>query len=289
MHATSTRRYNNQADIRAIAARLARHDSPDEDDLHSQVSRLSEASLAQGGPERVTIVAHSMGGLIARYYLSCQTPDVHGTVNERVVGRLITIGTPHLGVEFAHLIQLIPRDAFIWRVLGWLEKLPLVRGAPASELRQVESRVEALQTLVLAEEFPVVAHGYLDSPALVQMAPGSEFLEQLNQPGAFPPEVESALCFGDVRLSASVKWAALTLWGRSVTLGDLLVSHLSASTIPNARPDRYAFTWEREFEVRVGEPETTPYRVMDYLPPVSHSNLLINPDVHATVARLLGL
>ncbi|MGH2543329.1 MAG: esterase/lipase family protein [Ardenticatenaceae bacterium] len=284
-----TRRYNNWAGIHEIAARLGRRDTSDPVYARSQLVRLSEASVARGGPAKVTIVAHSMGGLVARYYLSRQTPDERGTVNEGVVGRLITIATPHLGVEFARILQLIPRDAFIWHVLRWLEKLPFVRGEPMTELLQLESQVEALQASVLAAEFPVAAQGYLDSLALRQMTPGSEFLEQLNRPGTFPPDVEAALLWGDVRLAATVRWGALTLWGRAITLGDLLVPASSASTLPHATPTCLPFTWAREFEVQVGERAVAPYNLMDFLPPVAHSNLLYNADVHAAVARLVGL
>ncbi len=282
------RRYNNQGDIQQLAARLMFRASNDPDTLHSQLVRLSEASVAAGGPAKVTIVAHSMGGLIARYYLSRREPDEWGTVNEGVVGRLVTLATPHQGVELASLVHLVPPDAFIWTVLRWLEKLPFVRGTPVADLARLEAEVQALQARVLAEEMPLTAQGYLDSPAVAQMTPGSDFLAALNRPGAMPKEVEYLLLWGDVRFSAAVRWGLVNLWERAVTFGDLLVSAHSASTL-NMPAGHVAFPWGRSVEVRVGDPAAAPTGISDFLPPVSHSSLLLNPDVHAAIARAVGL
>jgi triacylglycerol lipase len=68
-------------------------------DLERAATRLRQLILARiGGDERVTLVGHSLGGLVARHYLrSCD--------DERVV-RLITLGTPHGGTLAAW--QLLP-------------------------------------------------------------------------------------------------------------------------------------------------------------------------------------
>lgn len=51
--------------------------------------------------DRITFIGHSMGGILARYFL--ESPTHNGW---RVLRRLITIGTPHLGLPeaFLHLI-----------------------------------------------------------------------------------------------------------------------------------------------------------------------------------------
>ena len=59
------------------------------DIVHAAVERLRAAS----GAERVTLVCHSMGGLVARAYLRA---NGHGAV-----ARVITIDTPHHGTLFA--------------------------------------------------------------------------------------------------------------------------------------------------------------------------------------------
>lgn len=281
--------YDNQGDIRAIAARLAYRESDDPHALRSQLRRLSAASVARGGPARVTIVAHSMGGLVARYYLSRREPDEWGTVNEGVVGRLITISTPHLGVEVTRVLHLIPPDAFIWTFLRWLQKLPFVRGNAAEELALLDAQVQHMQLAVRAESFPMGVRGLFDSPALQQMMPGSDFLQALNQPGSFPADVEAALLWGDVQLTGGVRWGALPLWERTLSLGDLLISAASASTFPHVEAARTPFLWRREYRVQIGNPALAPYDLADYLPPVAHTPILHQPEVHEQVARLIGL
>src|SRR5690349_20043287 len=67
--------YNATGDMRTIAHRLAENDSTDPETYRAAVDNLSRDSVARGGPSKITIIAHSSGGLIARYYLSCQTED----------------------------------------------------------------------------------------------------------------------------------------------------------------------------------------------------------------------
>jgi pimeloyl-ACP methyl ester carboxylesterase len=67
-------------DVRAAAARLAEE---------------VEALVAETGYERIHVVGHSMGGLIARYYITRLGGD------ERV-HTLVTLGTPHQGTYTAY-------------------------------------------------------------------------------------------------------------------------------------------------------------------------------------------
>lgn len=61
---------------------------------------------------RIYIVAHSLGGLVARFYLQQLAGD-------RRVDRLITLGTPHLGTYAANFVpsgfvrQLLPGSPFV--------------------------------------------------------------------------------------------------------------------------------------------------------------------------------
>ncbi|MEV1026555.1 alpha/beta fold hydrolase [Streptomyces sp. NPDC050264] len=73
-------------DIRTAAALLARH-----------VEELCERT----GQERIDIVGHSLGGLIARYYVQCLDGD------ERV-RTLVTLGTPHAGTRAVPLADAHP-------------------------------------------------------------------------------------------------------------------------------------------------------------------------------------
>lgn len=57
-----------------------------------------DATLAGDRADKVDIVCHSAGGLVARYYLSYLRGD-------RKVRHLVTLGTPHGGTYFSYLLQ----------------------------------------------------------------------------------------------------------------------------------------------------------------------------------------
>jgi pimeloyl-ACP methyl ester carboxylesterase len=84
-------------DVRSLAAGLA-----------AQVERVCDLT----GYDRVHIVAHSMGGLVARYYVQRLGGD------ERV-HTLVTLGTPHAGTRWARALphpvvrQLRPGSGFL--------------------------------------------------------------------------------------------------------------------------------------------------------------------------------
>lgn len=63
------------------------------DDMADALAREVEAACAAAGASRVSLVAHSMGGLVCRAYLRR-----HGGGH---VARLVTIGTPHAGTHVA--------------------------------------------------------------------------------------------------------------------------------------------------------------------------------------------
>jgi pimeloyl-ACP methyl ester carboxylesterase len=99
--------YRSRGSIEALALRLRR-------ELDEQV---------RGG--RIDLVAHSMGGLVARFYLQ----ELGGA---RRVDRLITLATPHRGTHAANFVpsalvrQLLPDGPFI-RHLNALPAPPGVR------------------------------------------------------------------------------------------------------------------------------------------------------------------
>jgi pimeloyl-ACP methyl ester carboxylesterase len=76
--------------------------SPVTNDIRAAAEGLAtqvEALVARTGYERIHIVGHSLGGLIARYYVQRLGGD------ERV-HTLVTLGTPHHGTLAAHLVPL---------------------------------------------------------------------------------------------------------------------------------------------------------------------------------------
>ena len=60
-------------------------------DLGAEVERI----VAETGYERIHVIGHSMGGLIARYYVTRLGGDAH-------VHTLVTLGTPHQGSYLAY-------------------------------------------------------------------------------------------------------------------------------------------------------------------------------------------
>ncbi|HEU5268590.1 MAG TPA: alpha/beta fold hydrolase [Jatrophihabitans sp.] len=64
-------------------------------DLGRQVERI----CAQTGYDQVFVVGHSLGGIIARYYVQCQGGDQR-------VHTLVTLGSPHAGTHLARLAPL---------------------------------------------------------------------------------------------------------------------------------------------------------------------------------------
>ncbi|MFH8338831.1 esterase/lipase family protein [Streptomyces sp. AM6-12] len=63
--------------------------------------RHVEEICARTGSDRVDIVGHSLGGLIARYYVQCLGGDLR-------VRTLVTLGTPHSGTRVAPLADAHP-------------------------------------------------------------------------------------------------------------------------------------------------------------------------------------
>ncbi len=69
-------------DVRSVAARL---------------STLVEEICEETGYERVHVIGHSLGGVVARYYVQCLGGDAR-------VHTLCTLGTPHAGTYAARLL-----------------------------------------------------------------------------------------------------------------------------------------------------------------------------------------
>ena len=57
-------------------------------------SELAARAMQEAGTDAVDVIGHSMGGVVARYWISLAGGD-------GVVRRLITIGSPHAGTEIS--------------------------------------------------------------------------------------------------------------------------------------------------------------------------------------------
>ncbi|WP_239332994.1 triacylglycerol lipase [Frankia sp. CiP3] len=63
----------------------------------SRLAKMVETTCEQTGHGRIHIVAHSLGGLVARYYVQKLGGDEH-------VHTLVTLGTPHEGTRLARML-----------------------------------------------------------------------------------------------------------------------------------------------------------------------------------------
>lgn len=286
--------YNNRGDLRQIAARLAGVGLSDEERGHSSVDQLSADSIAKGGPSRVTLIAHSLGGIISRYYLSRKEPDEFGTVYRGNVGRLITIGSPHRGVDLLRLTRFAPRNSLIWRLVRTLERLGLAPALPASA---IEAWEQAFHENELAERGRIVPEILPDSRVLLtdtpiyhQLAPDSPLLAALNRPGTLPDEVESHTFYGDIRVHLRVSAGRLKLIEQTVSFGDMVVPAESACEIPGAQATPHPYITEKMLEIALRAPaqEEATRSLYEFLPDTSHGRLLSNPAVHDGVLALLN-
>ena len=103
-----------------------------------QVQRAVDALCAQAGAAQVVIVAHSMGGLVARAWMRA-----HGIAR---VARVITLGTPHHGTCLASFG--IGRNAAQMRRDGCADGLesPWLRALAASESAAARALVTSIYT-----------------------------------------------------------------------------------------------------------------------------------------------
>jgi triacylglycerol esterase/lipase EstA (alpha/beta hydrolase family) len=84
----------------------------------AKLARFVASVRARENCERVDIVAHSLGGVVARYYIE----RLDGAAS---VGRLVTIGSPHRGTAVARLGALIPSATETRADSAFLNDLPL--------------------------------------------------------------------------------------------------------------------------------------------------------------------
>lgn len=219
--------YNATGDMRTIAHRLSEDTSSDPETYRAAVDRLSRDSVARGGPSKITIIAHSSGGLIARYYLSCQTEDEFQTCYKGNVARVIMLGTPHLGVDIEDALDPLPPQV-VFAILSRMHP-----AFPKADMDDIQEMNQSVQTQHDAADKPSTVESD-KMAAFRQIHPKSDFLRDLNRPGAMPQDISYFNIAGDIRVHAEVDVFDHPLFSKEAGLGDMLVSTDSACTIPNA-------------------------------------------------------
>jgi len=285
--------YNNRGDLREIASRLAGANLSPEDRFLCSVDQLSDNSVARGGPAEVTLIAHSLGGIICRYYLSRAMRDDWGTLYRGNVGRLITIGSPHRGADLARLIDLAPRGSLVWRFIRLLERLGLAPARPATTVEKLEAVLHAQQMAERTAGSPDLPENRIlltDSPVYRQLHPDSPILAELNKPGMMPRHITCHTIYGDIRYSVVIRANRITLIDHSVSFGDLVVAAESAREIPNTPCTSHPFVDGRSITMTLttGPALPEPRSLIGALPPVAHHRQLANPEIQATILSILA-
>jgi Putative serine esterase (DUF676) len=135
--------------------------------------------------ERITFIGHSLGGLLARYFV--ESPTRNGW---RVMRRLITIGTPHLGVPdvFLHLTG---------RTFPFPEN-PFYRAAQDATLQQMAQagvappggfRAQLLPGRVQTDVFRFMA-------SAIELLPVYDFVDNRGQREPFPTSYQALVHTG---------------------------------------------------------------------------------------------
>ncbi len=241
------RTYNNLGDIRQIAHRL--DDQNGEDSHDCSVDRLSRDSVARGGPAQVTIIAHSSGGLVTRYYLTRDKPDEFGTLYRGNVGRVIFLGTPHRGVDVEDILDPLPTNLLLYRLMVRVHYLlpPEYHEQSRSLSTQFREMRRLTKTAFLGGD-----EAAAETPAFKQMHPGSAFLTDINRPGTMPKDAHYYNIVGDIRARVWIEAFRRVLVDAQKSFGDFLVTTSSAGSIPNAPSQCYPLTDEYSIKVDIG-------------------------------------
>jgi hypothetical protein len=199
------------------------------------------------------------------------------------VGRLITIGSPHRGVDLLRLTDLTPRGSLAWWFIRLLEKLGLAPARPASIARELNAALRQQQLAARRSPGDALPDNRVlltDTPIYGQLHPDSPLLRELNQPGTMPKEIACHTFYGDIRYGIRVQANSLTLVNQTVSFGDLVVAAESARDIPHVRCDSRPFIDGKSISMtlRTG-PAPEPRNLIEYLPDVSHNRQLANEAI----------
>jgi len=127
------------------------------DDYVPAVERAVQALCAAAGAPQVVIVAHSMGGLVARAWMR-----THGHAR---VARLVTLGTPHHGTALARLG--LGQNAVQMRLEG--------TGKPSDWLRLLADSEDATARALVTSIY--THHDNIVSPQTSSVLPGARNVE----------------------------------------------------------------------------------------------------------------
>ncbi len=130
------------------------------DDYVPLVARAAESLCSKSNVPKVIIVAHSMGGLVARAYLREHGPDR--------VAHIFTMGTPHHGTSLANM--------GIGRNAAQMRRTPGCPDAPESDWLRELAGAESAATRALITSF-YTHHDNIVAPQTSSILPGARSIE----------------------------------------------------------------------------------------------------------------
>jgi len=102
-----------------------------------KLARFVEEVRARERAERVDIVAHSLGGVVSRYYIERLGGD-------KTIGRLVTIGSPHAGTRIGSFGAFIPSAIETRRASAFYQELGPLRPHECVSYTSVWSLADAI-------------------------------------------------------------------------------------------------------------------------------------------------
>ena len=248
--------YDYQGDVTKISA-----------DLERDVNELSQKHIADGGDGKVDLVGFSLGGLVAREYLNTH-------LDNHKIRKVITIASPHEG-------------SYLLKPEAWFNKFPVIGDYLKSAMNAFFNTV--FNTFDDGAGQPLD----LNSVAIQQIIPGSNFLQSLNDLVFVPIEPAYSALYGNIDVELRQKLFFFELKKR-LKLGDGLILEDSATGIPVDTIGKFEFSDTPLFDMQIGINKTptggyeyvldTP-SIGDYR--IYHSNLIVYPDVVEKVIEIL--
>jgi triacylglycerol lipase len=232
--------------------------------LARDIACLADSSAAGGGPGRVIVIAHSMGGLALRQAAS-DTVGREGVASR--IGLAVTVATPNLGSWIDGLVG--GRSASAGADLGLLRRFVATAGRVCSVASPQSGTGGALQQVCSLVTAPF-------SPAAQAMVPGSAQLAALP---VLPASLPVFAVAGDITLTSGV--GPLANVALPVRVGDLLVYPQSALAEANpSGPGGGSYTADCTMAVS----QLTDGRAGGWTG-CSHGGLLYDPSVISAVER----
>ncbi len=249
--------YDYQGDVTKISA-----------DLGNYVNELSQKYLTDGGDGKVDLVGFSLGGLVARQYLNTHPTD-------HKIRKVITIASPHEG-------------AYILSAERWFDLIPFA-GDYLKKAFNVFMENTLLGFMNFLDESGQPTD--LDSVAIQQIVPGSNFLATINSLFWTTPEPEYEALYGDIDAEFRQKIFFFTL-KKKFSVGDGFIKTESATGIPAEVVGEYGYSDPAVLNIKTAQTSSGAYEYVLDTPSISdlsvwHGKLIVKPDVVQKVIELL--